>query len=67
MPGMKEYIDGVVAKRLERSIKKSQKEVNTYNQLKQIIQEHPNFKATINGIVKNNRKFDSLKTKLDKV
>lgn len=67
IPGMRDYLQDVLASRFEKSIKKSKKELDTYKRLKEIIEEHPNIQATIKGIVNSNRKISSLQSKIDKI
>lgn len=67
IPGMREYLQDVLASRFEKSIKKSQAELDTYKRLKEIMEEHPNLQATIKGIVNSNRKISSLQSKIDKI
>ncbi len=67
MPGMKDYINDVVARRYEKEAIKAQRDIDTYKKLQTIIEEHPNVKSQINALVKNNRKVSSLQSAITKL
>lgn len=66
-PEMKKHLDGILATRMERAIKKDVAEIENYKKVKEMIAEHPNVKATLKGIVNNNRRIASLTSKIEKI
>lgn len=66
-PEMKKYLDGILATRMERAIKKDVAEINNYKKVQEIMQVHPHVKSTIKGIVNANRRIASLTSKIEKI
>lgn len=66
-PEMKKHLDGILATRMERAIKKDVAEIDNYKKVQEIMQEHPNVKSTIKGIVNANRRIASLTSKIEKI
>jgi len=66
-PEMKKQLDSILATKMERAIKKDQKEIENFKLVQKIMEEHPNVKGTIRNISLTNRRIDSLKAKIEKI
>ena len=66
-PEMKAHLNSILAKRMERSIKKEEAKRDAYKEIKEIFEKHPNAKNLIKGIVNKNKEIAILEDKIQKL
>lgn len=66
-PEMKAHLNTILAKRMERSIKKEEAKRDSYKEIKEIFEKHPNAKNLIKGIANKNKELAILEDKIKKL
>lgn len=66
-PEMKAHLNSILAKRMERSIKKEEAKRDSYKEIKEIFEAHPNAKKRINDIVDYNKIISALENRIKKL
>lgn len=64
---MKAHLNNILAKRMERSIKKEEAKRDAYKEIKEIFEAHPNAKNLIKGIANKNKEISILEDKIQKL
>lgn len=66
-PEMKAHLNSILAKRMERSIKKEEAKRDSYKEIKEIFEAHPNAKNLIKGIAKRNKDIAKMERKIQEL
>lgn len=66
-PEMKAHLNSILAKRMERSIKKEEAKRDAYKEIKEIFEAHPNAKNLIKGLANRNKDIAKMENKIQEL